>query len=86
MSSRYHFADGVTTALSLATIVAVCFLVRDSFKKHHMNVFSHLIFLLTIFALVGKFQLPLVINTLLFYSTGSLFPYRSNLFQQLDLR
>lgn len=50
----YSVADASVTGLSIFTICGVIFLVRDAFKKHHMNIFGHLMVILIVFGLLSK--------------------------------
>jgi hypothetical protein len=50
----FSFTDAAVLGLSLATLAIVVFKARLPFKKHSMNVFTHLMLLLTIAGLIGK--------------------------------
>ena len=51
----FNFADFVILSFSFGTMAAVIYWVREPFKKHHMNVFTHLILILIVFALLSKY-------------------------------
>ena len=52
----YSFGDAFISLLSLVTLGAVLYLVRNAFKKHYLNVFSHMMLILIVFALVSKYS------------------------------
>jgi len=47
-------SDAVVTLLSLATLFIVIWLVKNPFKKHHMNIFTHLMLCLVSFSLLMR--------------------------------
>ena len=51
----YSFCDAVITGLSLLTLIAVIYLIRKAFKKHYLNIFSHMMLILIVFGLISKF-------------------------------
>lgn len=51
----YSFCDAFVSLFALMTLGAVLYLVRNAFKKHYLNVFSHMMLILIVFALIGKF-------------------------------
>ena len=50
----YSIADAVISALSLVTLCYVIYSSRVAFKKHYLNVFSHLMLILIVFSLLSK--------------------------------
>ena len=58
----YTFGDAVISGLSLVTLFAVCYLVRNAFRKHYLNIFSHLMLILIVFGLISKFFTNLIVN------------------------
>jgi membrane-bound ClpP family serine protease len=50
----YSVADASITGLSLMTLAGVIFLIKDAFKKQHMNIFGHLMIILIVFGLISK--------------------------------
>ena len=51
----FTFTDGIILGLSLLTLLFVVVKARPPFQKHSMNIFTHLMLLLTVFGLFGKF-------------------------------
>ena len=51
----YSFCDAIISGLSVLTIIAVIYLIRRAFKKHYLNIFSHMMLILIVFGLVSKF-------------------------------
>ena len=59
----FAVADAVVSAFSLITLCYVIFSTRKAFKKHHLNIFSHLILILIVASLISKsFYTLLTIN------------------------
>ena len=50
----FAVADAVVSAFSLITLCYVIFSTRKAFKKHHLNIFSHLILILIVASLISK--------------------------------
>ena len=50
----YAIADAVISVLSIATLAYVLWSTKGAFKKHHLNIFSHLMLILIVFSLVSK--------------------------------
>ena len=50
----YAVSDAVVSLLSLLTLYYVIWATRVAFKKHHFNIFSHLMLILIVFSLIGK--------------------------------
>lgn len=50
----YAISDALVSALSLVTLCYLLYAVRIPFKKHHMNIFSHLMLILLVFSLISK--------------------------------
>ena len=50
----YSIADAVVSALSLVTLGYVILATRVAFKKHYLNVFSHLMLILIVVSLLSK--------------------------------
>jgi hypothetical protein len=51
----FTFIDGAILGLSLITLALVVVKARPPFKKHSMNIFTHLMLVLIIFGLLGKY-------------------------------
>jgi len=51
----FTYNDGIIMGLSLLTLIYVLVKARHPFKKHSMNIFTHLMLLLIVFGLFGKF-------------------------------
>ena len=63
----FAVADAVVSAFSLITLCYVIYSTRKAFKKHHLNIFSHLILILIVASLISKlFQINLSIISLTF--------------------
>ena len=56
----YAIADAVVSVLSLLTLVYVLKTTRIAFKKHYLNVFSHLMLILIVFSLLSKYIKQLI--------------------------
>ena len=52
----FTVSDAVVSALSLITLFYVIFTTRLPFKKHYLNIFSHLMLILIVFSLLSKYQ------------------------------
>ena len=52
----YSFCDAVISGLSLLTLAAVLYLIRRAFRKHYLNVFSHMMLILIVFGLISKYH------------------------------
>ncbi len=52
----YAISDAIVSALSLVTLCYLLYAVRIPFKKHHMNIFSHLMLILLVFSLISKYH------------------------------
>ena len=52
----FNFGDAVIMALSLGTLAGVIYWIKEPFKRHNMNVFTHLILIMIVFALLSKYQ------------------------------
>ena len=52
----YSFCDAFISGLSLLTIAGVLYLIRKAFKKHFLNIFSHMMLILIIFGLLSKYS------------------------------
>ena len=52
----YSFCDAIISGLSVLTLAAVLYLIRRAFKKHYLNIFSHMMLILIVFGLVSKFS------------------------------
>jgi hypothetical protein len=67
----FTFTDGAILGLSLTTMVVVVIKSRLPFQKHSMNIFTHLMLLLTIFGLFGKqdFVSTILVRSLFFVTT-----------------
>ena len=50
----FTISDGIVTALSLITLTYVVMTTRIAFKKHYLNIFSHLMLILIVFSLLSK--------------------------------
>ena len=50
----YSVADAIISAMALMTLCFVVFTTRVAFKKHYLNIFSHLMLILIVFALASK--------------------------------
>ena len=50
----YSVADAVISILALATLAYVIYSTRLAFKKHYLNVFSHLMLILIVVSLISK--------------------------------
>ena len=50
----YTFCDAFISGLALLTLVGVLYLVSKAFKKHYLNVFSHLMIILIVYGLISK--------------------------------
>ena len=50
----FSVSDGVISALSLLTLFYVVKTTRIAFKKHYLNIFSHLMLILIVFSLLSK--------------------------------
>ena len=50
----FAVADAVVSAFSLITLCYVIYSTRKAFKKHHLNIFSHLILILIVASLISK--------------------------------
>ena len=48
--------DVCISLLSLVTLAYVIFKVKFAFKKHYMNIFTYLMLILIIFALLSKYR------------------------------
>ena len=51
----FSISDAVITLLSLITLVYVVKTTRIAFKKHYLNIFSHLMLILIVFSLLSKY-------------------------------
>jgi hypothetical protein len=54
----FSVCDASVLGLSLTTMAGVIYLVKPAFKKHHVNVFGHLMVILIVFGLLSKPVLP----------------------------
>ena len=50
----YSFCDAIISGLAVLTLIAVIYLIRKAFKKHYLNIFSHMMLILIVFGLVSK--------------------------------
>ena len=50
----YSVGDAVVSILALSTLAYLLHLAKVPFKKHQMNIFSHLMLVLLFFSLVSK--------------------------------
>ena len=50
----YSLGDAVITVLALVTLGFLVYSTRQPFKKHNMNIFSHLMLILLVFSLISK--------------------------------
>ena len=50
----YNVGDAVVSILALSTLAYLLYLTKVPFKKHQMNIFSHLMLVLLFFSLVSK--------------------------------
>ena len=50
----YSVGDAVISLLALTTLVYLLYLAKTPFKKHQMNIFSHLMLILLVFSLISK--------------------------------
>ena len=51
----FSISDAVITILSLLTLTYVIKTTRIAFKKHYLNIFSHLMLILIVFSLLSKY-------------------------------
>ena len=51
----YSFCDAFISGLSLLTLAGVLYLIRKAFKKHFLNIFSHMMLILIVFGLLSKY-------------------------------
>ena len=51
----YTFCDAFISGLSLLTLATVLYLIRKAFKKHYLNIFSHMMLILIVFGLLSKY-------------------------------
>lgn len=83
----YAFADALISALSLMTLCYLLFAVRVAFKKHYMNIFSHLMLILLVFSLLSKYihyclmhagsnHVTLLVRSLFFLTHLDMFKYQ----------
>ena len=76
----FSLADGAVSGLSLLTLAGVVYIVKDAFKKHHMNVFAFLMISLVIFGLISKLSVStnrLLVRALFFISNWDELVYSS---------
>jgi len=51
----FAIGDAVVSALAVITLSYVIFATRVAFKKHYLNVFSHLMLILIVVSLLSKY-------------------------------